>query len=258
MIGTTPVRALGVVLWVVSRVWLQRLELLVRRLLRVLVAVVGHVPPVGCRAWSASAWTFLVVAVEVLDVERAPSLVVAEGTSWPRLQSLVLRSSPALSVEMLTQISVGRFQRVHYLWSPTSTLEGDLAMGLVEMVDVVLLLALEVLLPPVRIFEYLRKDSLAAWVCLATLKADASTMDAVELVLDASRGPRGSLAASGPGVATTLSHGGPRNLKLRCWARNQILGLVAAWLKHEALVIHSALVLNRARIYRLPSVLCSP
>ena len=101
MVGTTPVRALGVVLWVVSRVWLQRLELLVGRLLRVLVAVVGHVPAVGCRAWSASAWTFLVVAVEVLNVERSTSLVVAQLSSGTWLKGLILGTSSPLRVQML-------------------------------------------------------------------------------------------------------------------------------------------------------------
>jgi len=67
--AAAPVRAFGVVLWIMTRVLLHRLELLVLSLLGVLVAVVGDIPSVGSGAWAISSRAFLVVAVEVLDVE---------------------------------------------------------------------------------------------------------------------------------------------------------------------------------------------
>jgi hypothetical protein len=97
----------------------------------VLVAVIGHVSSVRCWIWTTAHGSLLVVAVEVLDVERASSLVVPKGSSWSWLESLVLCASPTLSVKVLTQIGVRRVQRVYYLWCSSTTLEGYLAVGLV-------------------------------------------------------------------------------------------------------------------------------
>lgn len=142
----------------------------------------------------------------------------AKGGRWPRLQGLVLRASSALSVKMLSEITVGRFQRVHDLRSPTTTLEGDLAVSLVQVVHVVLLLAVEASLPPVGVLENLCEYPFSVRVGLASLEVDATTVDAVELVLDASGSPGRSLAASTSWVAPSLGHRGSRDFELCCWA----------------------------------------
>lgn len=147
--------ALGVVLRVMRGALVGRLELLRLGLLRVLVAVVGHVSSVRCWVWTSAHGSLLIVAVEVLDVERAATLVVSKGSGGSWIESLVLCASPALSVEVLSQICVRRLKRVYYLWRSSTALESYLAVGLVEVVDVVLLLAMECGLSSVLALENL-------------------------------------------------------------------------------------------------------
>ena len=60
-------------------------------LLRVFIAVVGHVATV------ATDCTLLIVAVQVLYVEAAPTLMITEAvTTWSCIESIVLTSCTAL------------------------------------------------------------------------------------------------------------------------------------------------------------------
>ena len=76
-------------------------------LLRLFVAVVSHVSSVGSLAIADRA--LLIVAVEILDVQGATSLVVSELSIGSWLKSLILGSCSSLSVEMLTQVTIWRF-----------------------------------------------------------------------------------------------------------------------------------------------------
>jgi hypothetical protein len=69
--------------------------------LRILATVVGDIPSV--LALYAS---FLVVAVQVLDVQRPSSLVGAQLSCRSWLQGLVLGTCSALSMQMLSQVTV--------------------------------------------------------------------------------------------------------------------------------------------------------
>jgi hypothetical protein len=74
---------------------LKRLELV---LLRVLVTVVGHIAASVLLDSSMSHGSFLVVAIEILDVKAASSLVIAELGIRTRLKSLVLPAGSPLGV----------------------------------------------------------------------------------------------------------------------------------------------------------------
>ena len=135
----------------------------------------------------------MIVAVEILDVQGATSLVVSELSIRSWLKSLILGSCSSLSVEMLTQVTIWRFQGVNYLWRSTSVLlKGYLSLCVVEGINVVLLLIwMEGLMPGVLVLEYFSQDSF--WVTiriLASISLDvhSTTMNSVELVFDVSRG----------------------------------------------------------------------
>ena len=135
----------------------------------------------------------MIVAVEILDVQGATSLVVSELSIRSWLKSLILGSCSSLSVEMLTQVTIWRFQGVNNLWRSTSVLlKGYLSLCVVERINVVLLLIwMEGLMPGVLVLEYFGQDSF--WITiriLTTISLDvhSTTMNTVELVFDVSRG----------------------------------------------------------------------
>lgn len=70
--------------------------------LGLLVAVVSDVA-----ALVSTNRPFLIVRVEILDVQRASPLVSAELTGGTWLESLVLRPRSTLSVKVLPQVIIG-------------------------------------------------------------------------------------------------------------------------------------------------------
>ena len=100
------------------------------------------------------------MAVQVLNIEAASSLMVAQTACRSRIQSLVLGSGSTLGVQMLPQIIVWRFELFYDVrCSTASSLEGHVAMSLVHVVDVVLVLHR---LSVVLIFEDFCQDSFRA------------------------------------------------------------------------------------------------
>lgn len=77
------------------------LEVLKLILLGVFVAVVGYISTCLLLTLSIDL-AFLIVTVKILDIERTASLVIAETRAGTRLQSLILGTSSALSVEVLS------------------------------------------------------------------------------------------------------------------------------------------------------------
>jgi hypothetical protein len=66
-------------------------------ILGVFAAIVSHIPSI-----LSLDTTFLVVAVEVLNVERSTSLMVAQLSSGTWFKGLILRTSSPLRVQMLS------------------------------------------------------------------------------------------------------------------------------------------------------------
>ena len=124
-----------------------------------------------------------------------------------------------------------------------TSIELDLTMCLIHMVDVVLLLEV---LPVLLIFEYFRENTLRArWLALVlnthvvaarVLDAHAATMDSVELILDAAAGAWRS-ASSGRAGITTLGNGRSRDVEFGSSARDEVLRLITTRLDHEALAL---------------------
>lgn len=99
-----------------------------------------------------------------------------------------------------------------------TSIELDLTMCLIHVVDVVLLLEV---LPVLLIFEYFRENTLrACWLALVLnstiatgiLNAHATTMHSVELILAATACAWGS-TSSGRAWITTLGNGRPREVE---------------------------------------------
>lgn len=83
-------------------------------LLRVLIAVVRHVAPVTTDG------TLLVVAVQVLYVQAASALMIAEAvTTWSRIERVVLSSRAALRVQVLPEVIVRRLKLLDNAGSAT-------------------------------------------------------------------------------------------------------------------------------------------
>lgn len=78
------------------------LNLLIILILRVFATVVCNVSSILSRDRS-----LLVVAVQVLDIQWVPSLVVAQLSSGSWLKSLILGTSSALGVQVLSEIIIG-------------------------------------------------------------------------------------------------------------------------------------------------------
>lgn len=82
------------------------------------------------------------------------------------LKTLILRSGSSLGMQMLSQVVLRRLYRVYNIrsTSASSALEANLAMGHVEVINVVLLVV--VLLPVVLILEYFGKDAFTVGIYL--------------------------------------------------------------------------------------------
>lgn len=100
------------------------------------------------------------MAIELLNVKAAASLVVAETAGWTCLQGLILGPCSALGVQMLSQVVVRRLQLLDDVRATrSSSLECHVTVRLVHVVNVVLILhSLSVVL----ILEDLREDSFGA------------------------------------------------------------------------------------------------
>lgn len=97
-------RRLHEVVMVLRHAWLVKVLVLLI-LLRVLIAIVSHVATVATDS------TFLIVAVQVLYVEAASTLMITQAvTTWTRIKSIVLSSCAALRVQMLPQVVVWRLK----------------------------------------------------------------------------------------------------------------------------------------------------
>ena len=146
----------------------------------VLVAVERHVPAVV----AAYDLPFLVVAVELLDVEAATPLMVPERGTWSSFQGLPSRSS--LGVKVVSDIIiVWCFNLPNNRYSGSfSTLEVDLTLGLVKMINIVLMM--EGLLPYVLAFEDFVKNSLGVSglvnIMDVALNGHSSAMDRVDVL----------------------------------------------------------------------------
>lgn len=124
---------------------------------------------------------------------------------------------------------------------------------------------MESVLSVVLIFENFCQNSFGVY-CLTiminslsvTLNAHASSMDCIELSLNIGRSSRRSLTTSSSlWSSITLGYWRSSNLYFSSWSRYQILGLVTAWLEHQALWLLSCTlqtILNAGRINRLPSI----
>ena len=77
------------------------LEMLNMILLGVFVAVVGYISTCLLLTLSVNL-AFLIVAIEILNVERTASLMIAETRTGTRLQSLILSAGSALSMEVFS------------------------------------------------------------------------------------------------------------------------------------------------------------
>jgi hypothetical protein len=92
-------------------------------------------------------------------------------------------------------------------------LESNLAVGLVQVIDVVLLLAMERLLSGVLTLENFCENtfgvSILVWCASTSLNIYTSTMDAVELIFNVSRGPWRSLPSCTSWIASSLSYRWP-------------------------------------------------
>ena len=84
----------------------------------------------------------------------------SKTASWSSFQSLVLRSGPSLSVQVLPQVVVGRLQLFDYVCCAAApSLESHVSVSLVHVVDVILVLHG---LPVVLILTYFFQDAFRA------------------------------------------------------------------------------------------------
>jgi hypothetical protein len=129
----------------------------------------------------------------------------------------------------------------------------------------VVLLIMESVLSVVLIFENFGENSFGVnrltvviYRLSVALDAHASSMDCIELSLNIRGSSRRSLAtSSGLWSSITLSYRRSGNLNFSSWSRYQILGLITAWLEHQALWLLSVTlhtILHAGRINRLPSI----
>jgi hypothetical protein len=158
----------------------------------------------------------LVVAVEILDVQASAPLVIAKVGSGACLKSDVVGASTALGVQVLTEITVRRFELLYEVRSDTlavitvSGIELEVAMGIVHVVHVVLLLHL----PVVLVLEDLREDAFGVVavalvldlhiVALIILNVHTSAVDSVELILHSVALARASSGTGGAWIVPTL------------------------------------------------------
>jgi len=91
-----------------------------------------------------------------------------------------------------------------------------------------------------------------------SLDAHTSSMDSIELVLDVIGCPWWPLPSSSClRIAISLSYWWSWYFKFSSWSRYQILGLIAAWLEHEALILFLIVrhfILNRCSVDWLPGI----
>lgn len=130
---------------------------------RMLVAVVSHVSAVGTGSDSA----FLVVAVQLLDVEASTAVVISKLSStrsW--FKRLILCSSSTLGMQVLSEIVLWRLYRANDILcsSTASALIAYLSMCHVKMVNVILLVI--ILLSVVLVFKDFSEDSFSIAVDL--------------------------------------------------------------------------------------------
>ena len=224
---------------VVLHVLLEVLVMIARVLVRVVVRHISTMVSLDV--------ALLVVAVKVLDVQRSASLVVAQISAWTRLKSHVVGSRATLSVQMLAEVIVRRLDLLVDIGSGTgvvvlASVETEVAMRLVHVVDVVLLLLVH--LTRVLVLKDLCQDTLGAGrlarvVLSIAVRVDAHTasVHSVELVLYVGVGPRRPSRAGSARVGAMLLHGGPRDVQLGSLARDEVLGLITARLYHEPLSV---------------------
>lgn len=128
----------------------------------VLVRVVSHISSLPVPAFQAllarpTDRTFL---VQVLNVEASTSLMATKASWRSSFQRLVLASSSSLSVQVLPQVVVWRLQLLYDVrCSAASSLEGHVAVRLIQVVDVVLIVHR---LSVVLVLEYFGQNALCA------------------------------------------------------------------------------------------------
>ena len=175
---------------------------------------------------------FLIVAVQLLDIETSSSLVVAQISirGWFKW---VVTSGSSLGMKV--------FSQVNSLFVVSS-------LSSVHVVNVVCLL--KAIGSILLVLENLCENPfLDIWIYVgssSTLEWHSSTMDSVELSFDINSSWRPLTS-----WIWVSCYGRSNCLKL-WWTRNQILSLITAWLDHEALRISFSSWINR-----LPCILHS-
>ena len=155
-------------------------------MLSVFVAVVGYVSALLGRSTTG---TLLIMAVKVLDVETASSLVVTKAAHRSCFKALILSPSSALSVKVFSQVVIGRLQLLYDVYSSVPSMESHLAISLIHVINVVLVL-MTCQLSSMLVFENLCQNALGAcWntlvidcVTTAILNTHTSTVNCIKLI----------------------------------------------------------------------------